>query len=172
MVFEKQLHDMLSLKMKATLDTIFTFIMNYDRLSTTLWWNHVEVICQVNSRLLITTNRSDSHNDPFESGKAKTVGLLDKMEWKRATGRKRGQSSKLISIFQLSQDISQFSIPVEDETALLVTLQTLGETVEEYETLIKLRCPDLGNCSRIAKTNTNSKFFDLIQSLGSRNWCI
>ena len=138
-------------------------MINYDRLSTTLWWNHVEVICQVNSRLLITTNRSDSHNDPFESGKAKTVRLLDKMEWKRATGRKRGQSSKLISIFQLSQDISQFSIPVEDETALLVTLQTLGETVEEYETLIKLRCPDLGNCSGIPKTNTYSSF-DLIQS--------
>jgi len=44
---------------------------------------------------------------------------------------------------QLASDVSQFSIPIEDETALLVTLQTLGDTVEEYETLVKLRCTNL-----------------------------
>jgi len=63
-----------------------------------------------------------------EAGKRKPSGYLIKWNEKEQ---------------QLSQDISQFSIPVEDETALLVTLQTLGETVEEYETLIKLRCQDL-----------------------------
>ena len=51
--------------------------------------------------------------------------------------------AQINTIIQLSHDVSQFSIPIEDETALLVTLQTLGETVEEYETLVKLRCPNL-----------------------------
>merc|ERR1711937_423875 len=43
----------------------------------------------------------------------------------------------------LKQDARSFHIPVEDETALLVTLQTMGENVLEYETLVKLRCSEL-----------------------------
>ena len=64
---------------------------------------------------------------------------------------------------QLSSEVKQFSIPIEDETALLVTLQTLGEKVEEYETLVKLRCTGLGKfnfsrwCQRISTTVDKQK---------------
>ena len=60
----------------------------------------------------------------------------------------RGDVFKLI---QLGPDATDYQIPIEDETALLVTLQTLGEYIEEYETLVKLRCQNLGR-DKLEKT--------------------
>ena len=45
---------------------------------------------------------------------------------------------------KVGPEVSTFEIPIEEETALLVTLQTLGENIEEHEALVKLRCQDLG----------------------------
>lgn len=44
---------------------------------------------------------------------------------------------------QVKADVRTFNIPVDDETALLVTLQTMGEHTLEYETLVKLRCVNI-----------------------------
>jgi len=44
---------------------------------------------------------------------------------------------------QLKPDVRTFNIPVDDETALLVTVQTMGEQILEYETLVKLRCVNI-----------------------------
>jgi len=52
----------------------------------------------------------------------------------------------------LGPDATDYQIPIEDETALLVTLQTLGEYIEEYETLVKLRCQNLGR-DKLEKPN-------------------
>ena len=44
---------------------------------------------------------------------------------------------------QLKADATNFTIQTDNETALLLTLQSLGENVLEYETLIKLRCTNI-----------------------------
>ena len=54
------------------------------------------------------------------------------------------QGGDVFQLIKLGPDATDYQIPIEDETALLVTLQTLGEYIEEYETLVKLRCQNLG----------------------------
>ena len=44
---------------------------------------------------------------------------------------------------QLKAEERSFNIPFDDETALLVTLQTMGEHILEYETLVQLRCANI-----------------------------
>jgi len=44
---------------------------------------------------------------------------------------------------QLKAEERSFNIPFDDETALLVTLQTMGEQILEYETLVQLRCANI-----------------------------
>ena len=47
-------------------------------------------------------------------------------------------------MIQVGPEVSNFDIPLEDETAVLIILQTLGENIEEHEALVKLRCDHLG----------------------------
>jgi len=75
-----------------------------------------------------------------------TDNIVVKWQWDNADNSKR-PSGYLIKWNekekQLGPDATDYQIPIEDETALLVTLQTLGEYIEEYETLVKLRCQNL-----------------------------
>lgn len=76
-----------------------------------------------------------------------TDNVVVKWEWQKSENDHKKPSGYLIKWNekekQVGPDISDFEIPIEEESAILVILQTLGERIEEHEALVKLRCEHL-----------------------------